>query len=149
MATPTLTPIDVSDYAELVGKRVILTVPGDRDTLTEVEGLIEAANAAAVLIKPKGQTAFQLIDPATIVQCVFAPAVNKTIKVRSAKVVDLGKVRQHLVTAHGWTLSSVNDDLTEEQATEIHDKIDHAAEDLGHVHSGSDEKDDSDSDDSE
>ena len=123
----------VADTAEYVGKKVVITKRAADGTAVEVIGTCEAYNDAALLLKPKGKTQFELIEAADIEQVVLAPEGDKKIKAKKIKPAPLGSAKSHLLERHGLTLTYVNG-LTEEQAYEVHESLDHVALDLGHIH---------------
>jgi hypothetical protein len=112
--------------------QVLLDTPNEKgETLIELEGKAEAANALGVLIKPKGRTQVELIERAKIESIELAPESEKKLTARSILPVEFGKVRQHLLDRHGYTLDQVNA-LTEEAADEFHKDLTHT--ELGHKH---------------
>lgn len=124
------------DYDKFNGKRVVLVVaPLEEDAdATEIEGLAEVVNADGVLIKPKGKTKMDLYEASAIQDIRHAPETPKKLAAKKLKTVTWGQARGHLLERHGYTLDAVNK-LTEAEAQEVHDAIDHKAEDLGHFHS--------------
>lgn len=125
-----------TDLTKYEGQRIIVQVKLDEpnekgETLIEVEGKAEAANALGILLKPKGRTQVELIEAAKIESVEFAPEAPKKIAVKTIAVVDYGKARQHLADRHGQNLDTVNA-LTEEEALDQHNALDHTG--LGHVH---------------
>lgn len=125
-----------TDLTKYQGQKVIVQVKLDEpnekgETLVEVEGKAEAANALGVLIKPKGRTQVELIEAGKIEAIELAPETEKKLTARSLLPIDLGKARQHLLDRHGWTLDQANQ-ATEESAHEQHEALDHTGG--GHVH---------------
>lgn len=133
--TVTTTAADLEKY---VGKRVVLTrnlsEPDDKgNTAVELVGTVDVANEMGVLFKPKGKTNFELITLAEIEEVSLAPEKEKALTARKLKPVGLGQAKSHLLERHGLTLKEANA-LSEEAAYAQHEKIDHKAADLGHVH---------------
>lgn len=137
------------DYTQYIGKRVILSIPDDEGVLTEQEVTIQSANASALLVKPKGKTQFEIVDPSDVADVSLAPTATKKLKAKRVNPVELGQARSHLLERHGAKLAEVNE-LDEDQAFAAHETIDHAAGDLGHFHAPKPEgKTDSEATDSE
>lgn len=127
---------DTVDLAQFQGNKVVVQVlldePNEKgETLIELEGKAEAANALGVLIKPKGRTQVELVERGKIESIELAPESEKKLTARSLLPVDFGKVRQHLLDRHGVTLEEVNG-LTEESAQTYHNDLQHDG--LGHKH---------------
>lgn len=136
MQMSTATTTDLSQYT---GKKVIVTqnlAEPDKDgaTAIEVEGTVQVGNASGVLIKPKGKATFDLIEAASIEEIRLAPEKDKAFKASKLKLVTVGQARRHLLERHGVTLKWANS-VTEEQALEYHNSLNHEELDLGHVHS--------------
>lgn len=124
------------DYEKYQGQKVIVQVkldtPNEKgETLIELEGKAEAANALGILIKPKGRTQVELIEARKIESVEFAPEVAKKISAKTVKVVDFGNARQHCADRHGVQLTEINN-MTEQDVYEWHAALDHDG--LGHVH---------------
>lgn len=124
------------DYSEYQGKKVIVTVKlkeanAEGALAVEIEGLAEAANAQAILLKPKGKTTPQLIEAADIEEVKYAPEKPKKLSRKLLKPVTYGEARQHLYERHGIPASQL-ENLDEEAALKAHSEIDH--EPLGHYH---------------
>jgi hypothetical protein len=116
----------------------------------EVEGTVQVGNEHGLLIKPKGQVAFQLIPASEIEPGSISLVEGASSKIKRSSVLPLkvGQARRHLLNTHGYKLEWVNG-LTEEQAMEFHGTIDHVENDLGHVHDKkAEDKKDKDSDES-
>ena len=133
----------MSDYTKFVGKKVIVTrnldKPNEKGELAvEVEGTVEAANVHGVMLKPKGQVKPEILNLDEIEEIRFAPEKAKNIKAKVLKPIEHGQARGHLLERHGLTLKEVNA-LSEEEALEFHESIDHVAKDLGHVHGSKEE----------
>jgi len=126
------------NYDQFAGKRVIVVhrVDGKTDA-EEVEGTAEAANDQAILLKPKGKTQLQLIEAGNIEDVRFVEDKPKALARKTLKVVQFGQARNHLLERHAFTLSQVNE-MSEQEALEKHEGIDHEASDLGHVHGDKD-----------
>lgn len=127
-----------TDLTRYQGQRVIVQVkldePNDKgETLVEVEGKAEAANALGILIKPKGRTQVELIEAEKIESVELAPETEKKLTAKSLTPIDLGKARQHLLDRHGFNLEEVNK-LNEEQAFDLHAQLNHVEDGLGHKH---------------
>lgn len=120
------------------GKRVTvvrnLPEPNEAgDSSIEVEGLVQVGNPMGLLIKPKGKVTFDLI-PIEEIEEVFEKAEEtKELKAAKIKPVPKDKVKRHLLDRHGYTLEWVNK-VTDDQAEQHHNEIDHEAKNLGHVH---------------
>ena len=132
----------MSEYDKFVGKRVVLTrnlkTPNEKGELAvEIEGSLEAANDLGVMLKPKGQVKADIIDASEVEEIRLAPEKAKALKAKVLKIIELGQAKSHLLERHGLTLKEVNG-LTEEDAFEFHESIDHEAKDLGHVHKDKD-----------
>ena len=128
----------MSDYDKFVGKRIVLVrnlkTPNDKGELAvEIEGSLEAANELGVMLKPKGQVKADIIDAAEIEEIRLAPEKAKSLKAKPLKIIELGQAKSHLLERHGLTLKEVNG-LTEEEAFEYHETINHVESDLGHIH---------------
>ena len=124
--------------AEFKDKKVVVTrnlaEPNEKgESAVEVEGTVQIGNALGLLIKPKGKTNFELIPAAEIEEITLAKESNKAIKRSKLQPVKLGQARRHLLERHGVQLAWVNS-VTEEQALEYHNSLDHEDLDLGHVH---------------
>jgi hypothetical protein len=111
----------------LSGKKVTLTSTGGEAT----EGLLEAATPLAVIFKAKGKSNPTLIEVGDIDTIELLAEKPTVIKQSALKDVDAGSVRRHLLDRHGLPLSVVNE-MTDDEAIEAHDQIDHS--DLGHRH---------------
>lgn len=127
-----------TDLTKYSGQRVVVQVkldePNDKgETLIEIEGKAEAANALGILIKPKGRTQVELVEVDKIESVELAPESEKKLSAKSLAILDLGKGRQHLLDRHGLTLEEVNQ-LNEEQAFDYHGELDHVELALGHKH---------------
>jgi hypothetical protein len=127
------------NLAEYTGKKVIVTQNLDQpdkdgNSAIEVEGTVQVGNADGVLIKPKGKATFDLIEARSIEEIRLAPEKDKSFKASKLKLVTIGGARRHLLERHAVTLAWANS-VTEEQALEYHNSLNHEELDLGHVHS--------------
>lgn len=129
------------DFTEFTGKRVILSIPDDEGTLTEQEVTIQSVNPTVLLVKPKGQIQFEMIDVDKVQDIQLAPTATKKVKAKRINPISLGTARQHLLDRHGAKVAEMNE-LTEDQAFAAHEAIDHKADDLGHYHEIKAEKSD-------
>jgi hypothetical protein len=120
------------DYTSFIDKRVILTLEEDGEAV-EVEATVKAANGSGLLIKPKGKTNFEVIDPDAVLEIESAPTTARALKARTVKPLQHGQARAHLLDKHGWTLEQVNA-TSEDEAFAQHEQIDHETLGLGHVH---------------
>lgn len=121
---------DLSQYA---GKKIVVTIKTDEGTFEEVEGFAESANVLGILLKPKGKSAVQIIDPELIERVDYAPEKAKSLAVKYLKEIEFGGNRQHLLDRHSVQLAVVNA-MDEASALELHQSIDHGSLDLGHRH---------------
>lgn len=123
------------DYSQYNGQKVVLTlVPeGESTEPGKLEGKVEVGNALGVLFKIKGKAQPELVEASRITGVEAAPEKPKELKAKTLKPVELGGVRAHLLERHGVSLDWANS-VTEEQAKEYHDGLDHEALKLGHVH---------------
>lgn len=124
--------------AEYQNKKVVVVVnlpePNEKgEGAVEWEGTVQAGNTLGLLLKPKGQVQFKLINRETIEDIRLVQDKSATIKRSKLQPVKIGQARRHLLERHAATLTAVNS-MTEEQAQEVHDGIDHEVADLGHVH---------------
>lgn len=131
-------PVDPSTFKEYEGKSVILHRQTG-DGLEELEGKIEAASEGGIAFKEKGRRDPILILPTEVEELDFAPETPKKITQKTLKAVTENTVRQHLVDRHGMTRPEANK-INDEEAWEIHEKIDH--KDLGHKHEVEEVEDD-------
>jgi hypothetical protein len=131
MTTPT--PVDYGRYLE---KKVVMMVgdPADPDKeAVQHEGIIKAATAAGVLLKPKGRSIVELFDLNQILGIEVLAEANQVVQ-RTVKLPELGTVRQHLADRHGFLVPSL-EKMTEEAAAEVHNSQHEAiGKDLGHRH---------------
>jgi hypothetical protein len=137
----TATEVNLSDYT---GKKVIVTQNLDQpdkdgNTAIEVEGTVQVGNSDGVLIKPKGKATFDLIEARSIEDIRLAPEKDKSFKASKLKLVTIGSARRHLLERHGVTLAWANS-VSEEQALEYHNSLNHEELDLGHVHTAKADK---------
>lgn len=123
--------VDTSTLEGLSGKNVILHQIADDGSVVELEGKVEAASEMGVAFKEKGKRDVVLVEVSQIEEISAAPTKPKTLAQKKLKLIGEGQARQHLLDRHGYERSTVNG-LTDEQAFQIHEDIDHA--DLGHRH---------------
>ena len=124
----------MTDYSKFEGKKVKLTRNEDGKTdSSEVEGTVQSGNPLGILIRPKGKTQFELIPAVEIEQVNFIEDKPKDLAVKTLKIVEFGQGRAHLLERHNYTLTDVNK-LTELEGYDLHNLVDHKAEDLGHIH---------------
>jgi hypothetical protein len=121
-------------YAKYEGRKVVVVYKVDGQTdAVEQEGLAEVANEGGILFKPKGKTQMILLEAANIEEVNFIEDKPKKLDRKTLKLVLFGNARSHLLERHGYRLGDVND-MSEQDAYDLHEGIDHDAEDLGHVH---------------
>ena len=124
----------MEDYSKYEGKKVTFTRSEEGQTdAVEIEGTVQSGNALGILIRPKGKTQFELIPAAEISEINFVDDKPKDLTVKTLKVIEFGSGRAHLLERHNFTLTDVNK-LTELQGYDLHNLIDHVAENLGHIH---------------
>lgn len=128
--TETAIPLDLTSYT---GKRVTLTFLDSEDEGKQVaqEGLIELATEQGVMFKKRGSSGVQLIEAKDVQTVVELPSKEANVTVKKLQPIAAGRVRQHLVDRHGFTVEAANT-LSEAEATVQHEQIDHKP--LGHVH---------------
>jgi hypothetical protein len=130
MTTP---PTDYGRYKE---KKVVMMVgdPADPDKeAVQHEGVIKAATAAGVLLKPKGRSIVELFDLNQILGIEVLAEANQVVQ-RTVKLPELGTVRQHLADRHGFLVPPL-EKMTEEEAVQAHNSQHEAiGKDLGHRH---------------
>lgn len=122
------------DLTQYSGKKILVTrkIEGKVDA-EEVEGKAEVANATGILLKPKGQIKLEIISIEDIIEVKFVQVEQKPLSRKVLKVIEFGQAQVHLLDRHGLTLTAVNK-MTEKEAFEGHQSIDHEAADLGHTH---------------
>ena len=131
--------VATQDLASYEGKSIILTVANDDGSAREVTGKVEAASEAGMAFREKGKRDVELVMPNEIVEIALAPEKPKKINQKKLKPISDERMRQHLADRHGFTLEEVNG-MTDSEAVELHDNIDHS--NLGHRHEGPDEDED-------
>lgn len=116
----------------LNGKRVTITyVPkGEADAVTQ-EGRVELGSPIGLMFKEKGKSNVVLIEANTIEAVEELAPKEPNVVTKTLQPIPLGRVRQHLADRHGWTKEQANG-LTEAQAAEQHDALDHSV--LAHKH---------------
>jgi hypothetical protein len=127
-----------TQLGEYVNKKVTVTrnlaEPNEKgESAVEVEGTVQAGNQLGILIKPKGKVSFDLIPIGEIEEIVLAAEGAKKFKRSKLQLVKVGQARRHLLERHGVQLTWVNT-VTEEQAHEYHQSLNHEDLDLGHIH---------------
>lgn len=122
-----MSDIDISALAE---KRVALTVQDTDGSEKEIEGTIEAASAAGVVIRQKGARRSEVYAAAQILSAEVL-LVGKKIKRRQLQPIEVEEAKQHLADRHGYSLPDV-EPFTDEQALDFHGTINH--ENLAHYH---------------
>lgn len=125
---------------EFVDRKVKVTKkPQDNHDGEVFEGKVEAANNEknVLLLKVKGKASAVLILGFEIATIETVTSSDDDVTQTTLKPVKLNNVRRHLVNAHGWKLSAVNQLIDEEafvQHTGLHEGPD--AADIGHKHEG-------------
>lgn len=140
----TTATVEKSDYGTLVSKKVTivrnLATPNAKgESAEEIEGTVQASNAMGILIKPKGQVNFKLVEHNEIEDVFLTPEGDKKFTRSKLKLVEAGKMRRHLLDRHGLTLKWCNE-ATEEDAVAYHNSLNHEELDLGHIHVAKEEK---------
>jgi len=120
------------DLSTLTGKRVTLTYTprGESDPVT-LEGKVEIGSEIGLMFKEKGKSNVTIVEADLIVSVEELAPKEPNVTTKTLQPIPLGRVRQHLADRHGWTKESANG-LTEAQAAEAHDAIDHSV--LAHKH---------------
>lgn len=135
MSTQAEEKIDLSQYTNKAVTVVRkLAEPNEKgETAIEIEGKVQIGNDVGLLIKPKGKVQFDLIPRSEIEDVYLTPEKSKKLVASKIRPVGIGNIRRHLLDRHGVTLEWANK-VSEEQAKEYHDGLDHVANNLGHVH---------------
>lgn len=133
-------PVDPNRLGEYAGKHVILHLIKDDGSVAEVEGKVEDASEAGVAFKEKGKRDVSLVLPPEVEEIAIAPTKAKKVTQKKLKPVAINNVRQHLADRHGWEVAPLND-MTDEEAWQEHENIDHST--LGHRHEESKEEESS------
>jgi len=124
--------VSLEELTPHVGENVVLSItPADGGEATDIEGKLEVASDAGVGFKPKRKRDIELLELSQIVGVKAAPAASGALKQKKLSPVTVATVRGHLIDRHGAPLSQVNG-MSNEDALELHGKIDHS--DLGHNH---------------
>lgn len=139
-------PVIGEELAKFDGKQVILHVIQDDGSAAELEGKVEAASESGLAFREKGKRDVDLLEPSQIEEIALAPAKPKKVTQKKLKPISEQNIRQHLVDRHGMTRTEAGQ-LTDAEAFEKHENIDHA--DLGHRHVMEDEDDNSESESAE
>lgn len=123
--------VDPKTLTDFKGKKVILHKKQDDGTIEELEGKVEEASPIGVAFKTKGKSGLDLLSPDQIEELSLAPTSPKKLRQKKLGLATADTVRSHLVDRHGMPLSKANE-ATDEQALDLHSRIDHS--DLGHKH---------------
>lgn len=121
------------DLTQFVDKKVVVVKNAEDGTSVEVEGTVQSGNELGLVIKPKGKTNFDIIQASDIEEVRLVESAQKSLTRRTLKPVKLEQARNHLLERHAYTLAQVNK-MSDQQALDAHEGIDHEASDLGHVH---------------
>lgn len=122
------------DFSKFQDKKVVVVWHEDESSeATETEGTALAANDSGVLLKPKGKMQPILIASGQIDDLRHAEETVRKLGRKTLKIVEYGQARSHLLERHAYTVAQVNE-MSEQEAYDIHEGIDHLAADLGHVH---------------
>ncbi len=114
--------------ADFVGKDVNLRLVGQDEAL---EGKVEQASPAGIAFKRRGRRDIEPFFPDGIESIEVVEKRPTKIKQKKQLPVADERVKAHLASAHGLTLTEVNA-LSQEDAVKMHNGIDHT--DLGHNH---------------
>lgn len=119
----------MTNLLEYIDRHVTVTFRDEGENKT-ITGHVTKANAACILVRPKGRP-FVLIDAEAIasIQAIDPPA-RKRIKVRSMGKILTDQVRQHLADRHAVPLDEIPG--RDEKAEAMHNLMDHNG--LGHHH---------------
>lgn len=123
--------VDLNTLDQYDGKQVILTLAASNGDAIEREGKIEAGSIAGIAFKEKGKRDVELIEPDEIVEIAEAPEKPKKLLIKKLKAASVNNARAHLADRHGWSRSELNN-MTDDEAFNLHDELDH--DDLGHKH---------------
>lgn len=126
-----MTSTEQIDLTDFVNKKVTLTfrAEADAEPVTK-EGTVQAASAIGMIFKEKGKADVDIVEPDSIVSIEEVPEKEPNVTVKKLKPVT-SNFRQHLGDRHGYLPADLNK-MTEAQAKEIHDGIDHGP--LAHKH---------------
>jgi len=120
------------DLSTLTGKRVTLTyTPKGEDGPLTLEGRVEIGSEIGLMFKEKGKSNVTIVEADSIVSVEELAPKEPNVSTKTLQPIPLGRVRQHLADRHGWTKADANA-LTEAQAAEQHDALDHGV--LAHKH---------------
>ncbi len=124
-----------TDYTKFTNQKVILVKTGATADAPaeEIEGIVQVGNEKGVLIRPKGRTRMELVESAQIIEVRRVVEKPVPLKRKSLKPIEYGAARSHLLERHGADLATINA-MTEDEALDLHNSIDHVADDLGHIH---------------
>ena len=98
------------------------------------EYFVEEANEAAVILREKGKSKSELYLAGRVVSFYDVPPKPAApLKARRAAPLELSKAKRHLVDFHGYKLTDINR-LSDQEALDFHETIDHKELDMGHYH---------------
>lgn len=128
----------MTDFKSFEGKKVVLVRNLDKandkgETAEELEGTLVAVASEALMFKPKGKTSSVLIEIKDVESINHADTSARKLTRKTLKIVEFGQARNHILERHGLTLTSVNA-LSEKDAYDWHQGLNHEELDLGHVH---------------
>lgn len=123
--------VDATTLVNFEGKQVILHFIEEDGSVSEKTGKVDGASEFGIAFKEKGKREVALIEPHQIEEIDLAPEKPKSLSQKKLKPIAVANARQHLLDRHGYTRTAVNA-MSDEQAGEEHDGIDHS--DLGHRH---------------
>lgn len=122
--------IPVETYAHLKNQKVIAVVNLKGKTV-EFVGTLMGLHARGIAIKPSGRANIEMISPTDLEDLRAVPA--EPIKRKAMRPIISGETRQHIADRHGWKISVLNDEQSNEaRAHELHESIDHKH--LSHYH---------------
>lgn len=122
------------DYSKYDGQKVVLVVtdPNDKEGSLELHGKITTGTVVGVMFQPKGRGNAELFTADQILACELDPD-DGNVKPRYLKPIVLGANKTHLADRHGFLLPVVNE-MTEEEAADVHQQQHDQNEGLGHIH---------------
>jgi hypothetical protein len=137
--------VTYEDLQPLEGKKVELVRRAKDSDGNEInamiEGRLDAVATVAVMLKPRGRQAADIIPLDEIVSVEAVAGAARKVQQKLLKPVDIDSARAHLADRHGLTLTEVNA-LPPQGALELHEKMDHT--DLGHRHGVKSDEDEAD-----
>lgn len=115
------------------------------------EGTIEMASSVGIAFRPKGKRDVMLVQPKDVARIDIVPEKPKPLVARTLKPLEESSARRHLFHLHNFERGDLAD-VTDEEALDLHEDIDHT--NLGHKHKDpdldeSDEDEESEDDDNE